>query len=433
MMERLKSPVSWLWKGDASGHFAKVAARVFSLGLTNNQLRAYELLCCVRDADGVVRRSSVELMKALGWTRSSWDKAMRGLRRHRLIQTQLHIGRYELLEVEAYALGHWRTEGRSEDKDEKVHGAWAKVPLSEIMDERLGGSERRVLGWYRAVCNSKTGELQWSAQMVAKVLGISEPTVKRTRQQLKRHGYIESEQGGIRWRATTRVLGRKGLEVGEVFPKKESGEVDENGQAPKLIRDTPSSCAEIDTPKPKPLSSNLSPFVPPATLELYFALSRIIPSHPDDNPKVAAVLLQRRLKDGADPKAILRKAHLYRDHADFHLPIHVFLGSVFDKWFPPLIPASYRCPSAYRSPASKAPDYQPPSIPPLPEVTPEQLQAQMQNLDRESHQRRQQQLEQRRQAKLELQRQAQLDQELLEQERERTRKARDAFKEQMGW
>ena len=434
MVERLKSPAAWLWKGKTSGHFAKVPARAFTLGLTNNQLRAYELLCCVRNADGVVRRHPAQLREALGWSRSSWDKAMQGLEEKDLISRGEVRAGIRLLEVEEYDLGYWRSEGRAPEGEVGGQGAWAIVPLGEILDDSLGGSSRRVMGWYRVTVLRREGRSYWPVEKVAKALGISEVSVKRARRELKEGGYVSSWQERMYKVAKTEVRQVRQMTLAEAFgEEKEATEVDVEGaeeDAPKLIPRDHQQCAETDTQYTEPLSSYMSPFVPPATLDLFFSLKRIIPSHPGDNPKLAVIRLQRRIKAGTDPNAILRKAHLYRDHANFHLPLHIFLGPVFDKWFPPLVPARYLSPSAYRSPATQDPNYQPPSFPSVPEIVTDE---ELTRLKLQQQQRRQLELEQRRQASLDQERQAKLDQERLQRERERTREARDAFKDQMGW
>ena len=151
-----------------SGAFARVPARIYTMDLKSRLLQLVELLYLLANADGVVRRKTREMAQMLSWGLPGVSRRLRELEKQGLVK-QGEEG-WELVEVERFDLRHWKEEGRP-PAGEKGRWAYAHVPLKQIVDGRLEGISRRLLGWYRVVGSYRTGVSHWSIERVQEVLG----------------------------------------------------------------------------------------------------------------------------------------------------------------------------------------------------------------------------------------------------------------------
>ena len=323
--------------------FAAVPARIYTLSLTGLQLQLLELFYLLADGDGVVRRKVKDVRDLLGWKKDRLRKTRKSLQSSwKLIEK--HEQGWKIRPVAPYFLQAWRQNG--EDPARLGRGAWARVPLAQILDGRFGGASRRILGWYQVVQNRETGYSSWKNKTTAKVLDLGEEALKRGRRLLKALGYLHSEQRGWGWKAKTWVMSVAKLTVEQALAPFRNA--DEEELEKKSGKKRPpvggQKAAKNDPPITRPtiqdislcFSSVNSEFLSrmharEAAKNLLRQIRGILPKHEKDNLKLALIRLERLQKSESN-KAILAKVRSYSKRARYFLPLHVFFGPAWKNW-----------------------------------------------------------------------------------------------------
>lgn len=325
--------------------FAAVPARIYTLSLTGLQIQLLELFYLLADGDGVVRRSMQDVRDLLGWKKERLRRTRRSLQSSwKLIEK--HEKGWKLRRIEPYFLQAWRQDGKAPIRQGR--GAWARVPLAQILDGRFGGAARRLLGWYQVVQNRETGYSSWKNKTTAKVLDLGEEALKRGRRLLKALGYVHSEQGGWGWKAKTWVMSVAKLTVEQALAPFRNKNADEEEVEIKSGKNRPpvggQKAAKNDPPITRPTTQDISlcfstvnsdfltrMHAREAAKSLLRQIRDILPKHEKDDLELALIRLERLQKNESN-KAILAKVWSYRNRARYFLPLQVFFGPAWKSW-----------------------------------------------------------------------------------------------------
>ena len=326
--------------------FAAVPARIYTLSLTGLQLQLLELFYALADGDGVVRRSMQDVRDLLRWSKDRLRRARKSLETSwKLIEK--HDEGWKICHVQPFFLSDWKQDGRNLDRQGR--GAWARVPLAQILDGRFcGGAARRLLGWYQVVQGRESGYSSWKNRTTASVLNLGEQALKRGRRLLKALGYIRSEQGGWGWKAKTWVRSVANFTVEQALaPFRHKNPDDEEVEKKSGKKRPPvgyEKAAKNDPPITRPTNKNISPcfysvnseflsrmHAREAAKKFLRQIRGILPKHENDDLELALIRLQK-LQESESDKAILAKVWSYRRRARYFLPIHVFFGPAWTSW-----------------------------------------------------------------------------------------------------
>ena len=294
------------------------------------------------------------LVTDLGCSKRSLQRYLSALEKAGVIERQKKDGSEEVIrlvklkEVKLDQLRNFSPQDGLVSQEPMNEGRGARVLVSAAImeDSRLTGTERRVLAFYLAVANKKTGQSWWSHQAVAQLLSIHEDTLRHCRARLEKLGYIRSflMRNG---RPATQVLAQKGRdEEQDLGPPTEQTVILDNTSHPSINHtlepDTQTRmCPCGNSPLPQQLQTLPVPkqdiVSPEAVAIVMNAVVNAVGDVYDPHAHQVKQLIARRLSRGQTAALLVTAFTAYANRAHYRIPASALLRSnAIDKWSIPV-------------------------------------------------------------------------------------------------
>ncbi len=341
--------------------FASVPLAFYlALRFSSGAIRLYETLC-LRAFDGVAVLRRPVLLEKLGCCARSLRRDLEKLEEAGVIK-QEKDGDLELIKLvplHGLELGQLRYFDPKDfdlvaPQPETGREARVLVNTSITTDTRLTPTERRVLAFYLAVADARTGRSWWDRFTVAGLLGIAPDTLSRCRARLDRFGYLQmwTMNDG---RQMTRVLrptppAKKGGGQNDQSERTErsveadrtiSLSINQNSEPESEPEKQTCACAREELPAK--LSLPIS--VPRQDIaQVMAAVEEAVGDVEDSNADLVEQLVTERLKRGQKVRWLVACLTAYASRAHYRIPASNLLRSGLDKWAPGTNKNPNRCP-----------------------------------------------------------------------------------------